>query len=219
MNYIDHHALEPGEKLPSERNLADTLKVSRTTVKEAISVLEANGIVHVKQGVGVFLAASNNEQFQKEMNEILMNQKGRFQEVLELRQAIEGDAAYYAAERMTDEQKERFTIIYQSLLAAEESGRDGIDEDLQFHMAIAEASNNTLIYEVMKIISNRIEVFLIQNRSETLVGTEQMIDVSTEHKSIYEAIINHEPEEAKAAMWNHLYSIKERHEHEWGEAD
>lgn len=217
MMYIESNTMEPGDRLPSERALAELLDVSRTTVKEAISVLEANGIVHIRQGVGIFLSASNTEQFHKDVSEILVSQRGRFQELIELRQAIEGDAAYYAAKRMTEKQKEKLMTAYNELASAERLGKAAINEDLNFHLAISEASNNTLIHEVMKLISSRMEVFLIQNRSATLEGTEQISNVMEEHCRICEAIVGGEPDKAKQAMWNHLYSIKKRHEHEWSE--
>lgn len=219
VNYIDKNSLELGDQLPSERTLSSMLNVSRTTVKEAMSVLEANGFVHIKQGVGVFLAAANNEQFQQEVNDVLANQKGSFRDIFELRQAIEGDAAYYAAKRITEEQKEQFTKLYRNLAEAEQRGEDAVEEDLQFHMAIARASNNTLVYEVMKLLSNRMKVFLMQNRAGKFMDTKHINDVSHEHKEIFEMIINGNSERAKAAMWSHLQSIKRRHEHEWSELE
>lgn len=217
MTYIEENKLKPGDRLPSERALAELLDVSRTTVKEAISVLEANGIIHIRQGVGIFLAASNTEQFQKDISEILVNQKGRFQEMIELRQAIEGDAAYYAAKRITIKQKEKLSNAYEELSLAESAGITTIIEDLNFHLAISEASNNNLLHEVMKLISSRMEVFLIQNRAKTVAGTEQIVNVTSEHSRIYESIMDGKPDLAKQAMWDHLHSIKIRHEHEWSE--
>lgn len=214
MEYIEKNNLTHGERLPSERNLAELLAVSRTTVKEAISVLEANGIVHIRQGVGIFLTASNTDQLQKDVNGILENQKGRFLELIELRQSIESDAAYYAAKRITESQKEKLTICYQKLALIEREGGAGIQEDLHFHLAIAEASNNALMIEMMRLISQRVEVFLIQNRPETLEETEQIQQVMNEHQLIYSSIMNGSPEEAKKAMWNHLQSIKVRHKYE-----
>lgn len=214
MEYIEKNELNPGERLPSERNLAELLAVSRTTVKEAISVLEANGIVHIRQGVGIFLTASDTDQLQKDVHEILGNQKGRFLELIELRQSIEGDAAYYAAKRITESQKEKLTIYYQKLALVEQAGEAGIQEDLQFHMAIAEASNNALMVEMMRLISQRVEVFLIQNRPETLEEVEQIQQVMNEHNLIYNSIMNGAPEQAKQAMWSHLQSIKVRHKYE-----
>lgn len=217
MTFIEENDMKHGDRLPSERALAELLDVSRTTVKEAVSVLEANGIVHIRQGVGIFLAASNSEQFQKEISEILVNQKGRFQEMIELRQAIEGDAAYYAAERITLQQKEKLTKTYEELVLAESAGRTTIIEDLNFHLVIAEASNNNLLFEVMKLISSRMEVFLIQNRAKTMEGAAQIKNVTHEHSRIYESVMNGKPDLAKRAMWDHLHSIKIRHEHEWSE--
>ena len=214
MEYIQINKIEPGERLPSERNLAELLAVSRTTVKEAISVLEANGVVHVQQGVGIFLSASHTEQLEKDVSDILGNQKGRFLELIELRQAIEGDAAYYAAKRITDKQKEKLKSCYQKLVIVEMNEEASVKEDLNFHLAIAEASNNDLMIEIMRLISHRMEVFLIQNRPQTLEEPEQIKKVMEEHKLIFESVLNGDPSKAKKSMWNHLQSIKVRHEFE-----
>ncbi|PIC94596.1 hypothetical protein CSV69_15930 [Sporosarcina sp. P26b] len=139
LNYIEEHSIKAGQRLPSERLLAEALNVSRTTVKEAISVLEANGVLHIKQGVWTFLSATCNQQMNDDVTIMLRNQSIQFLNLIELRQAIEGDIAFYAAKRITETQKETLISAHQKLVAAEQAGEQAINEDLEFHMAISEA--------------------------------------------------------------------------------
>jgi GntR family transcriptional repressor for pyruvate dehydrogenase complex len=211
LEFIEKDELKPGDKIPSERFLAEALGVSRTTVKEAISVLESKKLVEIKPGVGVFLSTNTKQHIQEQIQFILEDQKIDLFQLLELRQAIEGDAAFYAAQRMTEEQKVRFHEYYRKLIAAEEKGEAAIEEDLRFHLAILEASNNLLMNEVMNLISDKMRVILTQNRYKTIQVSKDNDEVIKEHQAIYEAIVNRKPDLARQEMWNHLNSIKSRH--------
>lgn len=211
---ISKENLKPGDKLPSERTIADSLEVSRTTVKEAISVLEANGIVSIKPGVGVFLINQSKKVIQQELLDALSPGRHNLAELIELRQAIEGDAAYYAAERMTQVQQKELEARYQALQEAEGNGELAIEEDYAFHKAILAAANNAMMQDLMEVISEKVYSFIRQNRMETMLQPSEFRVVMDEHRLIYEAIINKDAPAAKKAMWEHLHSIKVRHNYE-----
>lgn len=211
---ISKENLKPGDKLPSERCIADSLEVSRTTVKEAISVLEANGIVSIKPGVGVFLVNQSKKVIQQEMLDALSPGRHNLAELIELRQAIEGDAAYYAAERMTQAQQKELEARYRALQEAEGNGELAIEEDYAFHKAILAAANNAMMLDLMEVISEKVYSFIRQNRMETMLQPAEIRVVMDEHRLIYEAIINKDALAAKKAMWEHLHSIKVRHNYE-----
>lgn len=211
---ISKENLKPGDKLPSERCIADSLEVSRTTVKEAISVLEANGIVSIKPGVGVFLVNQSKKVIQQEMLDALSPGRHNLAELIELRQAIEGDAAYYAAERMTRAQQKELEARYRALQEAEGKGELAIEEDYAFHKAILAAANNAMMLDLMEVISEKVYSFIRQNRMETMLQPAEIRVVMDEHRLIYEAIINKDAPAAKKAMWEHLHSIKVRHNYE-----
>lgn len=211
---ISKENLKPGDKLPSERTIADSLEVSRTTVKEAISVLEANGIVSIKPGVGVFLVNQTKKVIQQEMVDALSPERHNLSELIELRQAIEGDAAHYAAERMTKVQRTELKKRYQALREAELNGELAIEEDYAFHKAILTAANNTLMADLMEVISEKVYFFIRQNRMETMLQPTEIRVVMDEHRLIYEAIMRKDAPSAKKAMWEHLHSIKVRHKYE-----
>jgi GntR family transcriptional repressor for pyruvate dehydrogenase complex len=208
---MENGELKPGDKLPSERTMAETFNVARTSVKEAITVLEASGIVNIRPGVGVFLVDQYRSELLPKFSSVIEERNSDLIQLLELRQAIEGDAAYYAAERITDEQKERLTRVFISLVEAEKHGEIAIEEDFQFHLAIIEAANNPLMKEVMDVISDKMLKVLTKNREETILNFKMNKEVGEEHRSIYEAIMQGQSERAREALCAHLKAIKERH--------
>lgn len=211
---ISQENLKPGDKLPSERTIAESLEVSRTTVKEAISVLEANGIVTIRPGVGVFLVNQTKKVIQQEMIDAVIPNQQNLSELIELRQAIEGDAAYYAAERITKRQRIDLENRYKALKQAELNGELAIEEDYAFHKVIWTAANNGMMADLMKVISKKVYFFIQQNRMETMLQPAEIQVVMEEHRLIYEAIMKNDALSAKKAMWEHLHSIRVRHKYE-----
>lgn len=134
-----------------------------------------------------------------------------FASLIELRQAIEGDAAYYAASRMTDEQKQKLTQIYQKLMRSEQQAEEAIEEDYQFHMTIVEAANNPFMLETMHLIAQKMMHGLQESRHSSIKDELLNKAVLEEHRHIYEAIVNNEPDQARRAMWAHHQATKQRY--------
>ncbi|MBT2688068.1 FadR family transcriptional regulator [Bacillus sp. ISL-47] len=208
---IEEGEIEPGSQLPSERKLAEWLSVSRTTIKEAFSVLEAKGIVTIHQGVGVFLISQSKEWIISQIQLVIQEQKPLLNDLIELRQAIEGDAAYYAAKRINPEQRELLSRAYNDLISALQFNKNAVEEDYEFHLAISKASNNSMLLEVMNVVSQSIKSSLLIHREETIKSAQMNEEVIKEHREIYEAIMEGRAEDAKRAMWNHLKAISVRH--------
>ncbi|MET3696608.1 GntR family transcriptional regulator [Bacillus oleivorans] len=210
---IERGQIKPGDKLPSERMLAESLQVSRTSVKEAVTVLESAGVVHVRPGVGMFLIEDSQQSLLSKLSQVIEGHKSNFKDLLELRQAIEGDAAFYAASRITEEQKEKLTSVFNDLVLAEELGEVAIEEDFRFHFTIVEAANNPVMLEVMNLISDKMIHSLAASRENSTKNQVLNKEVQTEHRHIYKAIMNNEPERARQAAWEHLQGSKQRHIH------
>lgn len=208
---IEKGRIKPGDKLPSERSLAEKLDVSRTSVKEAITVLESSGIVTVRPGVGMFLNNDSQGVLIDKFSKIIDQQTFDFVNLIEMRQAIEGDAAYYAALRITDEQKEKLTKIYKKLIHSQQQSKEAIEEDYQFHVMIVEAANNSIMLETMHVIAQKIMRGLKESRHTSIQDKFLNKAVLEEHRRIYEAIMNNKPEEARDAMWAHHQSTKKRY--------
>ena len=101
---IETGELKPGDKLPSEREMAKMLNVSRAAIREALSVMETAGMLEIKTGIGVFLIEDHLENLIDRINILLVSKGFQIVEVLELRQGIESQAAYLAAQRATEKE-------------------------------------------------------------------------------------------------------------------
>lgn len=208
--------VQPGDKLPSERALSEMLSVSRTSVKEALTVLKSSGVIHIKPGVGAFLVQESPQRLQVKLADLLQEKETSIVELIELRQAIEGDAAYYAAKRITSRQKQNLQAVFERLVAIEEQGNVAVEEDYQFHLAIIEAANNPLMRDVMNLISDNMLRVLAKNQEASERNERFQGEIAEEHCNIYEAIINGKPQEARKAMWQHFQGVKQRHVKERG---
>ncbi|WP_257347638.1 FadR/GntR family transcriptional regulator [Pseudalkalibacillus decolorationis] len=208
---IERGEILPGGKLPSERGLATTLSVSRTSVKEAFSVLESSGVVEIKQGSGVFLLKNSTDELLAKITMIFQSNSIDIVELMELRQAIEGDAAYYAAMRGDETTIESIRKAYERLERAVKGKSLAADEDFQFHMTIAKAGRNSLLYKVMDMVSGELLAGLEESRAKTLKVPGESKKILDEHFRIYEAIRDGSPQTAREAMHNHLQKVKQRY--------
>lgn len=114
--------MRPGEKLPPERELAKQFDVSRPSLREAIQRLEAKGLLLRRQGGGTFVQSSLWQSFSDPLVELLSDHPESQFDLLETRHALEGIAAYYAALRSTDEDKDRIRELHHAIELAQESG-------------------------------------------------------------------------------------------------
>lgn len=208
---IANGQISPGEKLPSERALAEMFGVSRTSVKEAVTVLESSGIITVRPGVGMFINEDSQQDLLYKFSETMDLRKRDFINLLELRQAIEGDAAYHAANRMTTSEQEKLTMIYEELLVVEKKGNIALEEDFAFHYCIVELAHNPLLLETMNLVSDKIRTNLKASREHSIKNDQLNENVMQEHENIYMAIMKKRPEAARQAMWEHHEKIKERY--------
>jgi DNA-binding FadR family transcriptional regulator len=195
-----------GQRLPSERELAQSFEVSRPTVREAIIALELDGLVEVRLGSGVYVTRKTPPAGQAAAKDI-----GPF-ELLEARRAIEGEACAMAATRITKE-----ALAELSALVAEMRDDNQHDEivlseeaDRRFHELIATATQNTALFAaVQSLWDTRLrspQTHLVDDRARAQ-GSKPSID---EHAAIVRALKRHEPEAARAAMHKHLNNVIER---------
>jgi DNA-binding FadR family transcriptional regulator len=194
-----------GEKLPTEQELCESFGVSRTVVREAISSLRADGLVASHQGKGVFvLERLRAEGFQVDRGELQVVQE--VIKVLELRIGVEAEAAAIAARVRTAADLKRLRGAVRAMLAATEAGRDSVEEDLEFHRAIASATGNRYFVDFFNhlgaavIPRTRINRF----RADPAGRAEYMRTVNREHVAILAAIESGDAEGARAAIRLHL---------------
>jgi DNA-binding FadR family transcriptional regulator len=204
-------SLAHGEKLPTEAAIMEEFGVSRTVVREAISRLQAAGLVETRHGVGTFVVGLGDAGSFR----ISPDQLGTLQDViavLELRIGVETEGAALAAIRRTPENLATLRHALDAFLAAVAQGRDAVGPDFQFHLEIARATQNHHFIDLMGTLGG---MMIPRARLEppgplTSEREAYLRRVNTEHESIVDAIARQEPEVARAAMRTHLANSRER---------
>jgi GntR family transcriptional regulator, transcriptional repressor for pyruvate dehydrogenase complex len=197
--------LEPGARLPTEQELMAALGVSRTVVREAVAALRADGLVTTRQGSGAFVAADASRvpfridpEGLSSIDDVL--------EVMELRLAIEVEAAALAAERIAPAGLAPIKRALGAVEAALRKGGGAIEEDFAFHRAIATASGNSRIAELLEFLGHH--VIPRQSVRVSVTSSDEqhryLLRVQEEHGRIFDAIANGDVGEARKAMRRHL---------------
>jgi len=216
MDQIERLILEgkvrPGQKLPSERSLAEEFDVSRPTVREAIQKLEARGLIQRRHGGGTFVAEHVGSTFIDPMMAMIHRSPDGTFDILELRFALESVAAWLAADRATERARGNVQRRYYELQAAVRS-HDLHREpkaDAEFHLAIAEASQNGVILHIMRSIFVLLEESIVKNLAELNLDRIRKQDLALQHEAIYRAIvIDRDPAAARKAVRQHMINVSE----------
>ena len=201
---ISSGQLAPGDKLPPERKLSERLGVGRTQVRNAIKKLEFYGILKTIPQSGTVVAGMGMNALEGLITDVLKIQKSDFESLVETRLVLETNTAQLAAERRTTDD---IIAIQMALRAYDDKVRQGhsaVEEDLLFHLKIAEASKNSVLNSLMLIITPDI----VSNFVEFNVCTQQRyLRASEEHNVILDHIINKNGQAASLAMTNHLNDV------------
>lgn len=202
----------PGARLPTEAEIGDVLRVSRTVVREAIARLAAEGLVEPRQGKGVFVSETARYQaFQITRDEL--DSLHDVIQLLELRLSVETEMASLAAERRTEVDVMNLRRQLNILSEAEGGTDDSVSADVEFHRIIAQASNNIYYMKLIDFLGVRLvpprSVYLRQQgarMNESYVAT-----ISGEHNAILEAIAARDPQAARLAARTHMSESLRRH--------
>lgn len=200
--------LAPGARLPTEQALSSEFGVSRTVVREAISRLKSEGLVQTRQGAGAFVA-QNRLGIPFRIAPGSVDSFEATVEILELRVAVESEAAALAAERGTRRQVQAIRAALDAMREAFERGEDGLEEDLHFHRAIAQATRNSKYVDLIEFLERYVR-HQIQITGGKLARASRMADTQSEHEAIYAAIATRNPDEARASARTHFRKGIER---------
>jgi len=201
--------LQPGDRLPSERDLASFFGVSRNSVREALKGLESKGILEIRQGGGSYLTASKRDTLGNELRiHIDERQIQLIDEMLELRRAFEVEAASLAAQRATPENLEALRHVLSQMSKAMDDTEMGVQADLDFHMQVAYATKNQLLIDLMETLAKRMEENIRATRRQRFTDKNRHQDTLKEHEAIYLAIANGKSELAKQLMYKHISRIR-----------
>ncbi len=196
--------LTSGDRLPPERKLAEKLGVSRTHIRDAIKKLEFYGILRTLPQSGTVVAGMGITALEGLITDVLKLEKSDFTSLVETRVILETSAAVLAAERRTDED----ILEIEKALAAYESkireGKSAVEEDLMFHLKIAEASKNAVLKSLMLIITPDIVNNFIQYK---VCDDDSEFKAFHEHQKILEHIISGDGQAASKMMKEHLRDV------------
>ncbi len=198
--------IEPGTRLPPERQLASSLGVGRSAVREALAALEILGIVDVRPGSGTYLRGNASELLPQTLSWGLMLGEPRTVELIEVRGALEIYAARLAATRITDEALERLGTRVAEMRANLDNLKAFVEADLQFHLELAQAINNTVLLDLLQSIRSLLRVWVergVQDPEQALIAIE-------EHAAVHAAIATRDPDAAASAMAVHMNTAGKR---------
>jgi len=200
--------LKPGDRLPSEREMADRLNVSRASVREALSALHLVGLVEIKSGEGTFIRQTDVDSIVEPLALALLMERDTDGEILEVRKGLEVEAAGLAALRRDKGDLAKMRGLLDEMKRDIAQAEFGERADLEFHCIIAQASQNVLITRLMNAISDTIESTMRTSRRK-LYSTQKMPQkLLDDHEGIYEAIKNGDSMEARKRMFEHLLTVE-----------
>ena len=196
--------LKPGDRLPPERKLAEKLGVGRTNLRSAIKKLEFYGILRTLPQSGTVVAGIGTIALEGLISDVLKIENADFGSLIETRVILETEAAKLAALRRSDEDIEAIQKTLHAFEHKVKEGEKAIEEDLIFHLKIAEASQNAVLKSLMLIITPDI----IHNFNKLDVCKDgRDIQALEEHRTILEHVINQEADKAAEAMRIHLKDV------------
>lgn len=190
----------PGDKLPNELDLSQELGVSRATLREAIRILSAQGVLEVHRGKGTFVA--NSKQLEDDFSMLHLNHiRVNVKDLYEMRLIFEPQAAYYAAKRATDQEIERileYGMLDEKMILNRSKQWDYVEQ--QFHNAIASATHNHFITSLLPIFNKAIHSGIILANEDPVIAENTLQD----HRLIMKYLKERNAEGARVAMHLHM---------------
>lgn len=207
--YIKETILKPHEKLPSERELAKMFEVSRSSVREALNILETRGLIESIQGDGTFVK-SVSEDILKGIDSLLVKDPRLTWELMEIRKTLEVWAVEMAALNADEEAKKTLSEAYFELEKISNKSNVGEYEDAEFHLSVIRASKNTVLYHMMMSIFNLLkDTVKVGREYVTKVKGLTKRELLLEHKAVLDAIAKNDLVLAKQSMSKHLSFINQ----------
>ncbi len=204
--------LKKGDRLPSERELSEVMNISRTSIREALRVLESMGVVESIHGEGNFICTNTEKSLLQPLSMMFKLNNGQYQDIFELRKVLEVENAKLAALRATDmDCRELLTIVEEMEKESNGENRNEIlvSLDKKFHNKVASMSKNCLIESLFNTASMLFEQFIEDARSEII--QKDMADkfLLSQHHAICHGIIKKDEKEALRAMDEHMNYVEE----------
>jgi GntR family transcriptional regulator, transcriptional repressor for pyruvate dehydrogenase complex len=196
---------KPGEKLPSESELCATLRIGRSTLREALKSLAFVGMVQMRPGDGTYVIEESGALIDRIMSRGLLKTEKELLDVGEARMLIECETAALAAERADRDDLDQIDELMEEMgQSLNGNGRDFVELDLNFHLAIAQCAKNQMLYELLTPIRGVLKEWI--SKSQELPGIKE--NAHLQHGKILSAVRRREPDKARHAMRTHLQTCE-----------
>ncbi|ASU84177.1 FadR family transcriptional regulator [Nocardiopsis gilva YIM 90087] len=200
LEYLLSGEVRPGQRIPSERQLAEALSAGRSTVREAIKSLSLLGLLEQRVGDGTYLSRSSSDLLPQVIEWGLLLGEKRLDDLLEARYYLEVQLTGWAAERRTEEQLEELRAIAEKMRSASDDFEAYVEADIAFHRQLAEMSGNTTLASVLSSVRSLLRAWasrVIRTAGETETSLAM-------HEPILQAVERGDAEAARAAMTAHM---------------
>ncbi|MBV2263159.1 MAG: FCD domain-containing protein [Thauera sp.] len=203
-------ALKAGDNLPPERDLSKQLDVSRPSLREALLVLESRGLLQARRGGGYCVTDVTGPVITDPLVHLLQRHPSAVDDVLELRHGIECIAAQFAALRATDADIRKLNGLVTRMRKrkGEFDAFEDADRDVDFHMAVAEASHNIALVHVTRGIFNLMRINMLRSREALYHQQDNVGLLDEQHAEIVKAIAARDPAAARKAANLHLSFVQ-----------
>lgn len=211
LTMIKEGQMKPGEKLVSVEQLAENFQVGRSAIREALSALQAIGLVEMRQGEGTFVRQFDASLISLPLRSAVLMNKQDIQHLLEVRKILEAGAVMAAAEKRTEADLKKMETLLRSM--RDQNGEQdelGENADLAFHLAIAEASHNPLLINLMRNVSEMTVETMRETRRVWMHADQTAADqLYEEHQQIYDAIKRKDGNRAQQYLLYHLHHVEQ----------
>ncbi len=211
--------LKAGGRLPSERNLMEKLRVSRNTLREALKALRTRGVIESRRGSGHYVCNFREMTPQLQayepgspLQQLLQNHPQTLESLLEVRRLLEGEAAYLAAQRATDDDLKALKVVFESLVdeqPQEDSASAHAERDMRFHHAVYAAAHNPILLLALNSIRDLMMSFVFNTSDRLYFQGNTKSQLRTQHRRIYRAIEQRDPAAARRAARAHIDAVAE----------
>ena len=205
---IQEHPYEPGDKLPTEKELCSRLGAGRNTVREALKILASKNIVTIRQGAGSYVSEKQGVSDDPLGFAMVSDRKKLTKDLLQVRAIIGPPIAALAAQCATDQDVEELKAILEQMEHAIRRKKDYSGLDVEFHTKIAECTHNVVMENLIPVIGRGVAVFAKE------VEKTEYRQTLISHRKIFEYIRDHKPVEAQMEMQFHLLYNSNRYQNE-----
>ena len=203
--------LRPGERLPSERDLASQMGVSRPSLREALADLERDGLVETRRGSGAYVAQVLGSAFAPPLVRLFSTHSEALFDYLSFRRDLEGLAAERAARHASETDLKVIGAIFAKMEAAHvnRAPKEEAALDADFHLAIVEASHNVVMLHMMRSMFDMLRDGVFYNRQTLFNLRTTRSDLLDQHRAIRDALVARDPATAREAVEKHLGYVEE----------